>query len=101
VSAGWILSDEKFMDNVSFVDHLKLRGSYGELGNDQVAAYQYLQAFELGQNYVFGGATAPGVYSSVLPNPFITWEVSQKLDFGVATTLFNRMLDVDVTYFNQ
>lgn len=101
VSAGWILSDEKFMDNVSFVDHLKLRGSYGELGNDQVAAYQYLQAFELGQNYVFGGATAPGVYSSVLPNPFITWEVSQKLDFGVAATLFNRMLDVDVTYFSQ
>jgi len=101
VSAGWILSDENFMDNVSFVDHLKLRASYGELGNDQVDAYQYLQAFELGHNYVLGGATVPGVYSSVLPNPFITWEVSQKLDFGVAATLFNRMLDVDVTYFNQ
>lgn len=101
VSAGWILSEENFMKDMSFVDHLKLRGSYGELGNDQVAAYQYLQAFQLGNNYVLGGATVPGIYSSVLPNPYITWEVSKKLDVGLAATLFNRMLDVDFTVFNQ
>lgn len=101
VSAGWILSEENFMKDMSFVDHLKLRGSYGELGNDQVAAYQYLQAFQLGNNYVLGGATVPGIYSSVLPNPYITWEVSKKLDVGLAATLFDRMLDVDFTVFNQ
>ena len=101
VSAGWVLSEEKFMKGVTFVNNLKLRGSYGELGNDQVVAYQYLQAFELGNNYVFGGGTVPGIYSSVLPNPNITWEVSKKLDFGLSATLFNRMLDVDITVFNQ
>lgn len=100
-SAGWILSEEKFMRNVKFVNFLKLRATYGELGNDQVPNYQYLQAFEIGQNYVFGGSTAPGVFSSFLPNPNITWEVSKKLDFGLNATLFNRMLDVEVTVWNQ
>ncbi len=101
VSAGWIISEEKFMRNVKFVNNLKLRATYGELGNDQVAAYQYLQAFELGQNYVFGGSTVPGTFSSTLPNPNITWEVSKKIDFGLNATLFNRMLDVEVTVWNQ
>ncbi|WP_460693310.1 SusC/RagA family TonB-linked outer membrane protein [Mucilaginibacter puniceus] len=101
VSAGWIISEENFMRDVKFVNNLKLRATYGELGNDQVAAFQYLQAFQLGNNYVFGGTTVPGVYSSTLPNPNITWEVSKKLDFGLSATLFNRMLDVDITVWNQ
>jgi hypothetical protein len=52
VSAGWRLSEESFIkDNLPFVNELKLRGSYGELGNDRVPAYQYLQAFQFGHNY--------------------------------------------------
>lgn len=101
VSAGWIISEEKFMSSVKFVNNLKLRATYGELGNDQVQAFQFLQNFEFGNNYVFGGSTAPGIFSSTLPNPNITWEVSKKLDFGLNATLFNRKLDVEITVWNQ
>ncbi|WP_211290006.1 SusC/RagA family TonB-linked outer membrane protein [Mucilaginibacter auburnensis] len=101
VSAGWRISQEDFMKSVEFVRDLKLRASYGELGNDQVNPFQFLQNFDFGNNYVFGGATVPGIYSSTLPNPNITWEVSKKLDFGLSASLFNRLLDVDFTVFSQ
>ncbi len=102
VSAGWRLSEENFIkDNLPFVDELKLRGSYGELGNDRVPAYQYLQAFQFGNNYVFGGKDSPGIYSSRLPNPDITWEVSKKMDFGLEASLWNRLLGAEVTIFSE
>ncbi|MCW0484885.1 TonB-dependent receptor [Gaoshiqia sediminis] len=101
VSGGWRISEEDFMANMKFIDELKLRGSYGELGNDRVPAYQYLQAFQFGNNFVFGGGDVPGIYSSTLPNPNITWEVSKKLDFGMDAILWNRLLGVEVTVFNE
>jgi TonB-linked SusC/RagA family outer membrane protein len=102
VSAGWRLSEESFIkDNLPFVNELKLRGSYGELGNDRVPAYQYLQAFQFGHNYVFGGKDSPGIYSSTMPNPNITWEVSKKLDFGLEASLWNRLLGVELTIFSE
>jgi TonB-linked SusC/RagA family outer membrane protein len=101
VSAGWRLSEESFIsDNLPFVNELKLRGSYGELGNDRVPGYQYLQAFQFG-NYVFGGNGVPGIVPSTLPNPNITWEVSKKLDFGLVAELWNGLLGLDLTYFQQ
>lgn len=102
ISAGWRLSEENFIkDNLSFVSELKLRGSYGELGNDRVAPYQYLQAFQFGHNFVFGGSDSPGIYSSVLPNPDITWEVSKKLDFGLDATLWNGLLGTELSVFRE
>lgn len=101
VSAGWRLSEEAFMDNLPIISELKLRGSYGELGNDRVPAYQYLQAFQFGNNYVFGGTDAPGIYSSTLPNPDITWEVSKKYDIGLVAELWEGRLGVDLTLFKQ
>nr|WP_294795698.1 TonB-dependent receptor [uncultured Mucilaginibacter sp.] len=100
-SAGWVVSEEDFMKSVGFVNTLKLRASYGELGNDQVGQFQFLQTFDFGNNYVFGGSTVPGIFSTVLSNPNIGWEVSKKLDFGLSASLFNRKLDVDITVFNQ
>lgn len=101
VSAGWRLSQEKFMENVEFVNDLKLRASYAELGNDRVNPNQFVELFSAGNNAVFGSSDAPGIFSTRLPNPPITWEVGKKLDFGVNATLFNRLLDVEVTVFNQ
>jgi TonB-linked SusC/RagA family outer membrane protein len=101
VSAGWRISQEKFMENVEFVNELKLRASYAELGNDRVNNNQFVELFAAGNNAVFGGNDAPGIFSTRLANPPITWEVGKKLDVGVNATLFNRLLDVEVTVFNQ
>ena len=101
VSAGWRISEESFLNNLPFISELKLRGSYGELGNDRVPAYQYLQAFQFGNNYVFGGSDIAGIYSSTLPNPNITWEVSKKFDLGLVAELWDGLLGVDLTLFKE
>lgn len=101
VSAGWRLSEEGFISgNLPFVNELKLRASYGELGNDRVPGYQFLQAFEFG-NSVLGGSGVPAIVPSTLPNPNITWEVSKKLDIGLVAELWDGLLGVDLTYFRQ
>ena len=100
-SAGWRISEEDFMVNVSWISELKLRASYGELGNDRVDPYQYLQAFQFGNNYVFGGSDSPGIYSSTLPNPNITWEVSKKVDFGLFAELWDGLFSADFTVFKE
>ena len=102
VSVGWRLSEEDFFQNsVSFVDQLKLRASYGEIGNDRVGSFQYLQAYSFGNNYVFGGNDVPGIYSNTLPNPNITWEVSKKTDIGLETSMWKGLLGIEFTYFKE
>jgi TonB-linked SusC/RagA family outer membrane protein len=101
-SAGWRLSEEEFIkDALSFVDQLKLRFSHGQIGNDRVNAYQYLQSYSLGNNYVFGTADAAGIYANTMPNPNITWEVSKKTDFGLETSLWNGLLGMDLTLWKE
>ncbi|MEI6864630.1 TonB-dependent receptor, partial [Flavicella sp.] len=102
VSAGWVLSEESFIkDNLPFVDHLKLRVSHGKLGDDSVGQYQYMQSFYFGNNYVFGTSDVPGVYSSTLPNPNITWEVSVKTDIGIEADFFGGLLGTEVTFWKE
>jgi TonB-linked SusC/RagA family outer membrane protein len=100
VSGGWVLSEEKFMENtLPVVSYLKLRASYGELGNDRVNPYQYLQSYSFGNNYVFGSNDVPGIYPNTVPNPNITWEVSKKTDVGLVATLWKGLLGIDFTEF--
>ncbi len=102
VSAGWRISQEDFFaDALPFVSQLKLRASYGELGNNRIDPYQYLQLFLFGNNYVFGTTDAPGIYSGVLSNPQITWERAKKFDLGLEAQLWNGKLGVDFTYWTQ
>lgn len=101
VSAGWRLSEESFLKSLTFINNLKIRASYGESGNDRVGAYQYLQSFSFGDNYVFGSADVPGIYPGVMPNPNITWEVARQTDFGIEGTFWNGLLGVDFTRFQS
>jgi TonB-linked SusC/RagA family outer membrane protein len=102
VSLGWRLSEEEFFQAaLPDVDQLKLRFSYGEIGNDRVGQYQYLQSYSFGNNYVFGGTDVPGIYANVMPNPNITWEVSKKTDVGLETSLWNGLLGMEFTYFTE
>jgi len=101
-SLGWRLSEEGFFkNNVPFVDNLKLRFSHGEIGNDRVAQYQYLQSYSFGQNYVFGGSNASSIYANTMPNPNITWEVSKKTDLGMEASLWKGLLGIDLTLWKE
>ncbi len=98
VSAGWRLSEENFIkDNLTMVDQLKLRFSAGQIGNDNVNQWQYLQSYSFGSNYVFGTTDVPGVYANTLPNANITWETATKTDIGIDATLWNHLLDMEFT----
>jgi len=99
VSVGWRLSEEGFIkNNLPFVNQLKLRASYGELGNDRIDPYQYLQSYSI-RSYVFGNANAASINANTLPNPNITWEVSKKTDLGFETSLWDGKLGFDFTYW--
>lgn len=102
ISAGWRLSEESFIrDNFDFVNHLKIRGSYGQIGNDRVGAYQYLQAFTFQDSYYFGGGVAPGIRPDVLPNADITWEVSKKTDLGIEGLFWGGLLGFEYTWWRE
>lgn len=101
-SIGWRISEEPFLkENCSFLDQLKLRLSIGQTGNDKVDAYQYLQSYSFGGNYVFGTSDASGIYANTMPNPNITWEKSTKFDFGIDASLWNGLLGMELTLFNE
>lgn len=99
---AWRVSEESFIkDNFPFIDQLKVRATYGELGSDRVTAYQYAQYYTFGGNYVFGTSDVQGVNTAVYPNPSFTWEVSKKTDFGIEASLWKGLLGFDFTIFKE
>ncbi len=98
VSAAWRLSQEDFF-NVSFISNLKLRGSIGTSGNDNVSAYQFQNNYVLGNSYAFGNTIHTGIKAGIPPNPNITWEKSTNYDIGLDYGLFNGSLSGEVGYF--
>ncbi len=96
-SAAWVISKESFMPPNLFSD-LKIRASWGRLGNDRVNPFQYIGAFGYAPGWVVNGADARGIAATSTPNPNITWEVSEKTDVGLeAGFLQNRLtFEVDV-----
>ena len=108
VSAGWNISEEPFFkDNVQFVDQLKLRGSYGEVGSDRFGnSFQYLYEeiyTKPSQDYNFGESpnTYPVVVPGALANNDVRWERERKLDLGVELRLFKGKLEVIADYFDN
>ena len=104
VSAGWILSKEAFMNNVSWVSFLKLRTSWGKMGNDAVPNFQYLATYGNGGGYYFGAPATtrdPGFIQTTTPNPNITWEVAETKNIGIDGTLWNGLLGFSFDYFNS
>ncbi|GAA3653082.1 SusC/RagA family TonB-linked outer membrane protein [Flavivirga jejuensis] len=100
VSAAWRIDKEHFIKSEA-LDLLKIRVSYGEVGNDAVGQYQYLQTFSFADNYVFGSQDVPGIRANTIPNPNITWEVSQKTDIGLEANFWNNLLGLDLTFFKE
>jgi len=100
-SAGWRLSSENFMQDVTFINNLKLRGSWGELGNDvilnrdkQTTNYPYQSVYYY-NSYPFGGVLNPTAGIQVYPNSGLTWETTVMSDFGVDGTIFKN---IDFTF---
>ena len=83
VSLAWRISEEQFMKDISWLSNLKLRGSYGTTGNDDVGAFLWSQTYNKSGGYVFGSSFSDGLAPGAMPNLGITWSTSKMLDAGV------------------
>lgn len=101
-SAGWIVSEEAFLkDKLSWLSLLKFRGSWGELGNQNVGEYPYQNKVSLGENYSFGGIYTAGAAVNTTSNANITWESTTTTDVGIDASFLGGRLGLTFDYFNK
>ncbi len=99
-SAGWRISQESFFaDAVSWISDLKLRASWGKLGNQSIGNYPYQDLIALGQNYPFGNELQAGGAVTTIANKAITWETTKVTDVGLDLSLFANRLSFTADYF--
>ncbi len=101
-SAAWRLSQERFMENIQWMNELKLRASWGQSANLAGSPYQYQTGFALyGNSAILNGTQTQGLYERAEPNPNITWEKATKTDIGIEARLFNGLLSIEADYFHE
>ncbi|MFW6289751.1 MAG: TonB-dependent receptor [Mariniphaga sp.] len=94
---GW------WQNNISFINDFKLRASWGQLGNDQVDAFQYLTSYGFAQGYTYGASKSytAGLNQANVPNPFITWEVANILNIGWDARMIDNKLTFETDLFYE
>ncbi|WP_018617132.1 SusC/RagA family TonB-linked outer membrane protein [Segetibacter koreensis] len=109
ITAGWRVSEEDFFkNNISFINSLKLRGSWGQLGNDAIyyryalEEYDYLPTYAATPSgYVINNQVATAYHENGVPNPNITWEVANNYDLGLEGTLLRNKINFEFDYFQN
>ncbi|MDE3184364.1 MAG: TonB-dependent receptor [Bacteroidota bacterium] len=101
-SAGWRISQEKFLQNVNWLSELKLRGSWGITGNDNIGNYIYEQTYNSNLGYNLGnGVDVGAVALTSLANANITWETIKQFDIGLDAGLFANHISLTADYFKR
>ena len=101
VSAGWILSDENFYTLDNIVNYMKLRGSYGTTGNNNIGNYSQCAYVSLGQNAIWGSSVASGSNVANLANSSLSWERSKQLDIGVEFGFLNNRISLNYDFYSK
>ncbi|TKK65834.1 TonB-dependent receptor [Ilyomonas limi] len=99
-SGGWRISKENFLKNASWLNDLKIRASWGQLGNQNIGTYPY-QATLDNRSYVFGTTVQTGFAASTLVDPSLTWETTRVVDVGLDMTVLNNRLTFTADWFNK
>ena len=99
-SAGWRITQEPFMEQFnSILDELKLRASWGQLGNQEIGNYPYQSLMNLGYDYAFGGNLLSGARMKTAPNSEISWETTEMTNIGIDGLLYGGKLDFSLEYY--
>lgn len=106
VSAAWRLTQESFLENVNWLDELKVRASFGYTGNPNVAANAYIQSINQSFQYTFGNSTGSGgiVNGAGLSksyNPDIKWEKNEQIDIGFDGSIYKNKLGFSVDFYQR
>ncbi|RYF87234.1 MAG: SusC/RagA family TonB-linked outer membrane protein, partial [Chitinophagaceae bacterium] len=106
VSAAWRISEENFMKGIGFINNLKIRGSWGKLGNsDALGYYDYLPLLSSGltntnvPSLVFNNTRTQFIYQSIMASPDLTWETVRQSNIGIDLGLFNNRLSITGDYY--
>lgn len=100
-SAGWNIDRESFMDDVNFLSGLKLRGSWGKLGNQEIGNYAFVQSLVVGGNYYFGDNLSTGLRKPSIANDKLKWETTTITDVGVDVSFLNNKFSFTFDWFNK
>jgi TonB-linked SusC/RagA family outer membrane protein len=100
-SIGWIASDEDFMSDSNFFDFLKVRASYGILGNDRIPDYRFVSLLSGEGTYIFDDEQVFGVASGPISNPLIKWEKQKTFDIGIDMRFWDNKIDITTDYFKK
>lgn len=100
-SAGWRLDRENFLVNVPWLSDLKLRGSWGKLGNERIGLFRYLNLINLGQDYSFGNNISSGAAVTAYNDPNITWETTTITNAGIDASFFDNRIGLEIDVFKK
>ena len=100
-SVGWIMSEEDFLSDHKYLGFLKMRASYGVIGNDRIRANSFRSVLDGEGTYVFDDELVFGLASGILSNPEIKWEEQKTLDIGFDARLFDDSVNITMDYFNK
>ena len=100
-SLGWRISEEAFLKESNFINELKVRAGYGQLGNQGINNFETRQTLVAGGNSVFGGAIAQGVELARLPNPDLKWETTTEVNLGLDFELASSKLSGSIDMYNR
>lgn len=104
LALGWRLSEESFIrenDSFAWLSNLKLKASWGVLGNQNIGYYPYQTLYDLGYNYPFGNSLSSGASITTLTDPNLKWESTRTWDLGFESSIFKGMFSFNATYFNR
>lgn len=99
LSAGWVMKQEYFLEDVAWLENLKIRAGYGAIGNQEINLYAYSDRISPYYNYPFGGISNGGYAQTALGNEDLKWETSYQYNGGVDAELWNGALAFSVDYF--
>lgn len=99
-SLGWVVSNEDFLKDSNIINFMKVRASYGIIGNDRIPSFKFVSLVSGEGTYVFNDQLSYGTALGAISNPEIKWEKQKPLDIGLDIGLFDKV-DITVDYFNK
>jgi TonB-dependent starch-binding outer membrane protein SusC len=98
---AWKISDEDFLQDVDFINSLKLRASWGQTGNQEIGNYPALSTFSGGAVSIWDGSPVTGTAPSRIPNPDLKWETTEQINIGLDFGILNNRISGGLDYFQK
>lgn len=101
LSGAWRISEESFMENTrTWLDNLKVRASWGKLGNSEIGNYEYMSVYST-TNAVFGNALNSALYMGAIANSLLKWESTTSVNFGIDVNLLKNRLSISADLYQK